>query len=53
MNRRRGTGLALIIVGSIFLASASRRAVPSTIGVIAGVLLILAGLLRTFRSPSV
>ena len=49
MNLYRGAGLALIIIGGVFIAQGSRGPHPNTLRVIVGVLFVLIGLFRAFR----
>lgn len=46
----RSAGLALIIIGGVFIAISGRPPRSSTIGVVAGALFILAGLSRVMRA---
>lgn len=47
----RGTGLALIVVGAVFIAISSRPPRSGSLGMVAGALFILAGLIRIMRAP--
>lgn len=49
MNKNRALGFALIILGAVFIATTNRGARASTTGMVAGVLFIIAGLIRSLR----
>ena len=50
MRKARATGLALIILGAVFIATTSRAGRVSAAGLIAGVLFVAAGLVRIVRA---
>lgn len=47
MNRRRLLGMALIAIGVVFIASAYRYDPPRAVWVIAGIIFMISGVLRT------
>ena len=50
MRSRRGTGFALVILGGVWIILTNRGTRHSTLGLVAGCLLILAGLFRVWSS---
>ena len=49
MNRAHLTGFAFLLIGAFFLTRSLRPATHSTVGIIAGCLLLAAGVLRIAR----
>jgi drug/metabolite transporter (DMT)-like permease len=54
LNRRRAIGIALILIGIVFIASGYRFEPPRALYVVAGVLFMVSGVLRFMlaRPPS-
>ena len=46
MNRRRAIGIALVVIGIVFISSAYRYEPPRAVWVVAGVAFMISGVLR-------
>ena len=53
MNRTRWLGFALVVIGAVLIAIGYREDPPRMLSVIAGVLFVLAGIIRFARAPRI
>lgn len=53
MNRTRSLGFALVVIGAVLIAIGYREDPPRMLSVIAGVLFVLAGIIRFARAPRI